>query len=348
MSLQDLKDKAARAAVGEEAPETGKAEVATIPETGPEAAAEPKKVDHADSDETLLWLSSYSGFWRELLPDGINETQFNLAVWAALNNSERLAKTATGNPTSLIYSLAMCAHFGLLPDGVQAALVPVKQKVEFWPMYQGYIALMYRTGMIRSIVFDHIREGDEWSLDKGKPSPDDFSHKPDMLNEDGKELIAYTFAWMPNGHRSEVVWMNAKMALEVAVKYSRAYQNAEKERRDDATDFEKNPWRDKYSSPWHTNFLAMWLKTVVRLLAKRMDLTADVAQLVAADAADSPHGQQIVTPAEVTRVMTRTTLQAAVLAGDKTGPHAYVYDERTDPFCLECKGYQENGLHPVS
>lgn len=346
MSLQDLKDKAAKVAGFDEVPETGKAEVATIPETAPGAAPAPGKKDHAANDETLLWLSSHAGFWRDLLPEGTNETQFNLAVWAALNSNKTLASVAKGNATSLIYSLAMCAHFGLLPDGVQAALVPVKDKVEFWPMYQGYIALMYRTGMIKSIVFDHICEGDEWSLDKGKLPPDDFSHKPNMLAEERKELVAYTFAWMPNGHRSELVWMNARQALEVAEKHSKAYQSAEKARRDNPADFEKNPWRNDYSSPWHTNFLAMWLKTVVRLLAKRMDLTAAVSQLVAADAADSPHGQQVVTPAEVTRALMVAPPNVEAVAVGRV--HPYVYDEATDPFCgTGCGGYEDDDVHKV-
>lgn len=334
MSMEKLKAKAAAAAAEAEADKPVQDDQTDRPDAEPQAEVAvieeqdntPQIPDMAAQDELFNWLKSYAGYWRDLLPAHIAPQAFELSAMAALINSEKLREIVAdqrGGYLSFVHSLAMCAHFGLLPDGVQAALVPYKGRVGFVPMYRGYVALMLRTGMIRSVHFDHICEGDIVEIDKGKLPPDDFSHKIDAFKIDTEERVphvAYAYAWHKDGSRTEVVFMGRTKAEHIRDEYSKAYQNAQKARQDNPRDFAENPWRDKYHSPWHDEFQEMWLKSVVIRLAKRLDLSPILAELIAADAADSTTGQKVAIPARVMQAVARQQQRAEIEARPETEP----------------------------
>jgi recombination protein RecT len=314
MSIEDLKAKAAEAANGPESKPVGKGNGGKVTEAEEVIEAEeveadnPVLIDHASQDEMLNWMRRYSGYWNPLLPEHHGLEAFELAAMNAIINSGKLREAIVAKPMSFVYAMSMCAHFGLMPDGLQAALVPYNGAVKFIPMYRGYITLMHRTGMIRSVHFDHICEGDKVVLNKGALPPDDFKHEIDVFRIDEEEReprVAYAFAWMTSGFRTEVALMGRKRAEFIRDNHSKSYIAAEKARIRDS-EYASKPYLDKFHSPWHDHFDAMWLKSVVILLAKRMDLSPELRELLAADVADLNTGQKVVIPPKVMRAITNS------------------------------------------
>jgi phage RecT family recombinase len=288
--------------VAEVAVQSGESNVAAIP-------------DRAAQDAWFAWVKGYRGYWQQLLPAYLSADAFEMSAITAIQNSKNLMNIARHNPQSIVYSLAMCAHFGLMPDGVQAAIVPYGNSAGFIPMYRGYITLLLRHKVVTSVRMKLVREGDTVEYDNGKPAPDDFSHKINLLAEvpagqaDRTPLLAYAYAWLPDGSRSEVVTISRGRAELIRKEYSTAYKNAEREREKRPEDFRKNPRYKDFISPWHGPndeiSEGMWLKSAMRELVKRFDISAPaISELIAADAADSTTGQQVITPARVMKALT--------------------------------------------
>jgi recombination protein RecT len=52
---------------------------------------------------------------------------------------------------------------GLLPDGIQGAIVPFKNNAQWIPMYQGLVSRFRRSGNFRWIGAAVVREGEDWT-----------------------------------------------------------------------------------------------------------------------------------------------------------------------------------------
>ncbi|MFB4273076.1 recombinase RecT [Nonomuraea sp. GTA35] len=257
----------------------GGQEVAPQQETGPAPVAE--VVDLAQRDTWLRWLNERRTYFADALPRHIDESQFIQAALTAMYKTEKLQECT---PESLMMALMQCARFGLDPDGVHAAVVPYGKTATFVPMYMGYIELMYRSGMVESVVFDHIHDTDKWRYNQAQRPPDDFEHEVDLINRhDGNKILAYAFCWMKTGGRSQIMFLNRREAEEIRDTRSKAYQLAERNRRQNPGEFAKNPHWGKYNSTWHTDFDAMWLKSPVRRLNKRVPTSPEIRELLKID-----------------------------------------------------------------
>ncbi|MFD4830208.1 recombinase RecT [Streptomyces uncialis] len=260
--MSSLKDRV-RAATTPDAPERGESDQAAG-----EASA-PGVVDLAKEDTALTWLEERRSYFRGALPRHVDEAYFIQAAAGAMHNHLRNC-----DQRSLFRALMACAQFGLAPNGTHAAIVPFGQTATFVPMYQGLISCMHNSGAIDSVRVGFIREADEWDYTPTAPSPQDFHHKPKVqLPEDerGDIILAYAFAWMTGGGRSQVILLNRSQALEIRDKHSKAFKDAER--------------KGKKSSAWHTNFDAQWLKSCIRRLAKLVPTSPEVVALLDADAA---------------------------------------------------------------
>lgn len=228
-------------------------------------AAEPS-TDLATQDPTLAWLERRKSLIARALPSHIDEGHF---IEAALTSMGKLRNC----DTNTIYTALMaCARFGLAPDGVRAAIVPFGKTATFVPMYQGLIDVMHRSGKVRSIRADFIRANDLWEYTPTDPSPKDFFHKPRVelpKEERGDVLLAYAYAWMEGGSRSQVVLLNRQDAIEIRDLYSKAYSYAES--------------TGKRDSAWHTHFDQQWAKSAVRRLAKLVPTSPELVSLLQAD-----------------------------------------------------------------
>ena len=198
-------------------------------------------------------------------------------------------------------ALLTCARFGLIPDGSHAVIKREGVLAVFVPMAQGFIDLMYRSGAVESVHVGEIREHDEFRYVPTAPSPDDFVHEPDLRKskeQRGEVVLAYAFAWLKGGARSQVILLSREDAEEIRDLYSVAYQRAKAEGRTDTY--------------WITHFLDMWRKSCVRRLAKVVPMSAELVALVRADDAGEAGQVQVVHAPDP---------EASVLLAEAVGAH---------------------------
>ena len=271
-----LKDRIRAARAGVTAP-------AEQHDQAPDAPAELADVEgHEDvvppmSETVMGWLRRYEKDFAEALPSHIDAAAFFAAVRAVLPELARCT------PASTLQALLTCARFGLIPDGRHAVIKREGVLAVFVPMAQGFIDLMYRSGAVESVHVGEIREHDEFRYVPTAPSPDDFVHEPDLRKskeQRGEVVLAYAFAWLKGGSRSQVILLSKEDAEEIRDLYSVAYQRAKAEGRTDTY--------------WITHFLDMWRKSCVRRLAKVVPMSAELVALVRADDAGEAGQVQVV------------------------------------------------------
>ncbi|MFF5655279.1 recombinase RecT [[Kitasatospora] papulosa] len=258
--------------------------------TAPTASAEDIQHDRADgAEETPAghdeqaaasfaeWLGRYGRDVEAALPAHIDAGTFLAVVRGTLPD---LIGRCT--PASILQAVITCARFGLLPDGQQAVITVENRTAVFIPTYRGYVELMYRSGLVKSVVTGMVYEGDEWEFEPTAPAPLDFVHKPQILasaENRGKPLFAYAFAWLDGGVRSAVSIITREKAEEIRDEFSRSYQQAEK--------------TGARNSFWHLRFDDMWVKTALRALAKLVPTSAELRALVAVEQAAEDGRPQI-------------------------------------------------------
>jgi recombination protein RecT len=156
---------------------------------------------------------------------------------------------------SLGISLIRAAEMGVEVDGVEAALVPFKEKgvykCQLITMFQGLAKLAYQSELVLSIQAGVVREGDEFKWKLGTQAF--LDHYPGD-DPDAPMTHAWACAQIKGGgwpfvvlNRTEV--MRHKAASKAA-----------------GSSF--SPWNNKETEP------AMWQKTAVRMLAKLLPKSA--------------------------------------------------------------------------
>ncbi|MDX3239749.1 recombinase RecT [Streptomyces sp. ME03-5709C] len=216
--------------------------------------------------DLLATLRRYDEQFTEALPAHVDRAAFFAAVRAVLPT------VAHCQPGSILQALLLCARFGLIPDGQQAAITADGPVAVFIPMYRGFVELMYRSGLVRSVHVGLIYERDEWTYEPSAPSPQDFTHRPRVelpKAERGEPIVAYAFAWLANGARSQVIVLSREDAEEIRDEYSKAYRRAE-----------ESGTRNSF---WHTDFLRMWEKSGLRRLTRVVPTSAELRALIAVD-----------------------------------------------------------------
>ncbi|MET8609710.1 RecT family recombinase [Streptomyces misionensis] len=250
------------------------APVASVEEHGqaPDSPAEladikgHEQIEPAMSATVMEWLAVYHSHFEEALPACVDTAAFFAAVRSVLPT---LAKC---KPASVLQALLTCARFGLIPDGHQAAIIRQGTTAAFVPMYQGYIELMYRSGLVESVHVGVIREHDEYSYTPTARYPDDFVHRPNLKlsqKQRGDVVLVYAYAWLKNGARSQVILLTREDAEEIRDEYSESYRRAE-----------ETEARDSY---WHRFFLRMWEKSAIRRLIRVVPKSAELRALADAD-----------------------------------------------------------------
>lgn len=203
-------------------------------------------------------IESMEGEFARALPSHIPARSFLRTALSVLSANPALAECSQ---RSLLAALMECARLGLEPGTELASLVPFKKQVQLIVQYQGYIELMYRSGMVEAVVTGLIHPGDRWSYNPAKRPPDDFSHEPDLLAADRQDpVLAYAFAWLRGGARSQVVMLNRAQAEKIRDEESKG------SKRDD--------------SAWVTHFDSMWIKSCVRRLRKFVPTSTEVRELL--------------------------------------------------------------------
>ena len=184
------------------------------------------------------------------LPDHIPVEKFQRVIVTAVNKSPALV---TADRRTLFTSCVECASDGLVPNGKEAALVMFGQKVVYMPMIAGIYKRVRNSGEVTTLNGQVVHEKDHFNYAYGfEPT---LEHRP-ADGDRGKVSHVYAVAVLKDGTRDMEVMSVAE------VEEVRATSKA------------------KDSGPWVTWWGEMAKKTVVRRLAKRLPLTADLERLV--------------------------------------------------------------------
>ncbi|MFF4179634.1 recombinase RecT [Streptomyces sp. NPDC001750] len=261
----------------------------------------------AQSTVVAQWLDRYRADVAAALPRHISVDLFFAALRPVLPKLRRCT------PASVLQSVITCARFGLIPDGQQAVIAADDRIATFVATYHGYVELMYRSGLVRSVVTGLVYEGDEWSWEPTAPAPLDFTHRPDVLapkKDRGEPLFAYAFAWLDGGARSAVAVVTREDAEEIRDEFSSAYRRAEE--------------NGQKNSFWHTRFADMHLKTAVRRMAKLVPKSAELRALVEVEQAAEDGKPQILAAIDpetaALEVEARQAAKAAEASQDRPVP----------------------------
>jgi phage RecT family recombinase len=140
---------------------------------------------------------------------------------------------------------------GLLPDGVEAAVVPFKSKAQYIRMYGGVLRQFRRSGQFKWLKTDVVREGEKfehWVTNAGEH----FLHVP---GDDFAAPIVKAYALATTKDGGEFCKVMSRAEIDKHRSYSRA-------QRDD--------------SPWRVWFEAMAQKTAIIQLAKILPNARDL------------------------------------------------------------------------
>ncbi len=191
-----------------------------------------------------------------------------------------------------------------------AYIIPYNNVPTFQLGFRGLIQLAQRSGQYRYINADVVCEGESVN----------YNRITGMLEISGtakSETPVGYFAYFQllNGFEKCVYWTREKVEAH-AKRYSKAWSKAD--------------------SPWHTNFDAMALKTVLKtIISKYGVMSVEFANAIANDSVDdrveaevaqNANGQPIVLPTGAAPV-----LEAALVPEAAAPAAAVVYDEDMDP-----------------
>lgn len=121
---------------------------------------------------------------------GITAHLFLASVRLAMAKNPKIARCT---PVSIVLGCMDVARVGLSPDGKKAALVPFKGVATAVIMYQGYLDIIYRTGLIASATCQVVYEGEEKFLDFDLGT-NEISFKPPLGDRDDSRPVIGAYA----------------------------------------------------------------------------------------------------------------------------------------------------------
>jgi recombination protein RecT len=193
---------------------------------------------------------------KTALPAHISPERFiRVVLTAAQINPEIIAC----DKQSLWNACMRAANDGLLPDGVEAALVPFKSKATYIPMYQGLLKKFRNSGEFKWVTAGLVYEGDEydhWIDETGEH----FKHRPADDNTGKKIRRVYALATTKEGGS-----FIADMSLS-EVNKRRSMSRAQRE-----------------DAPWKVWPEEMMKKTALRQLSKLLPKSSDLDALIRRD-----------------------------------------------------------------
>lgn len=181
----------------------------------------------------------------------------------AITALTRTPKLAQCDQASFFRCLLDLSQWGLEPDGRRAHLIPFDNRkrgvteCQLIIDYKGYVELAYRSGVVRNIHADVVREGDVFDYSTGRI----VKHVPHFLRRDaskpqksGEVFAAYCVVELDGGTvKTEVL---SHDEIEGIRKRSRAGNNG----------------------PWVTDWCEMAKKTAFRRATKWLPLSAEIRE----------------------------------------------------------------------
>lgn len=113
----------------------------------------------AQQGEIERFLVTFDIPWERFL--GAVEIGLN----QAMKNDEDFCLKA--NPKAFTRECLRAAHIGLYPDGKQAAIVRYDRDCALLPMVEGYIEIIWKTGLVADVNHNVVCEGDAFEFEEG-------------------------------------------------------------------------------------------------------------------------------------------------------------------------------------
>lgn len=106
---------------------------------------------------------------RSLRALGIPFDTFIAALEVGLNqtmkNNEAFFEKVS--PQSFLQEVVRAAHLGIMPDGKEGAIVNYGAEAAFMPMVEGFVKLIWGTGMVVDVNQNVVCEGDDFDFEEG-------------------------------------------------------------------------------------------------------------------------------------------------------------------------------------
>lgn len=230
--------------------------MAEVKQKGIIATTKKNEVGRQEDPTIKDYIKLYQGEIAKALPSVMTPERFARIVTTAVTNNPKLAQCT---PQSFVGAMLNSAQLGLEPNTSlgQAYLIPYGKQCQFQIGYRGLIDLAFRTGEVRSITAEVVRENDTFEYELGLEPK--LKHIPSKSNR-GKPIFYYAVFKLKNGGEGFKV-MSKEEIDEHARKYSKSYG----------------------SSPWQSEFDEMAKKTVLKKLLKYMPLKTEFVREVAQD-----------------------------------------------------------------
>lgn len=212
-------------------------------------------------------LDRASDLFRASLPAHVTWDKFRRAALVAVQTTPKILEAST---QSVMLALSRCAADGLMPDGIEAVLLPYKRKsgvttASYLPMVSGLRKLAYQTGMITMLRAECVYADDEFSIYTDGDGPH-FIHRPNLDGERRDDQIrgAYAVAKMRSGQTFFRYLSRAEINKAKATSTSGCYED----------------------SPWQRWYARMCEKTALKRLSRELPRSTDRDDLIFYRAAD--------------------------------------------------------------
>lgn len=185
----------------------------------------------------------------------------------ALTACTRTPKLNECTPQSFFKCLLDLSAWGLEPDGRRAHLIPYGKECTLVLDYKGIVELAYRSGYVKSVHTDVVRQGDIFEYSLGvvtKHTPHGFRMDDDKPATSGEIIAAYCIIHLKDdASKCEVMTR-------------------------EEVDGIKKRSRSGNAGPWVTDYAEMAKKTVFRRASKWIPLSAEVVDAFEKDADSFP------------------------------------------------------------
>lgn len=220
------------------------------------------------SNETpapIAFMDRYRGGIERAIPatlrNRIDYASFRTDVALALRQDDKLGKCT---PESVWSAVTFIARLGLsigAHEG-QAYLIPYNGRATAVVGAQGRIELAYRSGRIRRIVTQIVRERDEFDVEFASGA---VVHRPYLRGDPGDALFAWAGIWLTDQPDPLVEIMHRADIDKIRSKSKSPDSSA---------------WKDHFNEMWRRSCLNRALKRA----PKSRDLAESLAQIAAVDA----------------------------------------------------------------
>jgi recombination protein RecT len=205
------------------------------------------------------YLQERISTFKSALPPHLKPDRFIASVMTAVQLNQDLLAC---DRRSLFMACVRAAQDGLLPDGTEAAIVPLKDKAQYLVMYQGLMKKFRNSGEFRWVTAGLVREGEiyeHWITEQGEH----FKHIPGD-DSDAPVRRVYALATTKDG---------GSFVADLSVKEINKRRAMSRATRDDA------PWKQ-----WPEE---MQKKTALRVLSKLLPKSSDIDAFLQRDEAES-------------------------------------------------------------